>query len=369
MNNNANDWDTDVVFKAFNDEKKIAYGYALVPNIKDKQEDIAKDDQVEKAAHNFMEVLSKNEQKGQGVGHEHETFTDIGFAVESVIDRDGSIAKSFNVPDVDIHPGGWWIGIKMTDKYWAMAKSGEITGFSIGGSAKRDPIPDLNKSGGDLADKLVNVLQKFFTTSSTNTYKRKKLEKSTPFNDLNKSVSYDKINTVQKIKEALIEKTWTLMDSFLSIIDDSDVSDKVFKVDESTSQFLADIKSLNKIENSLINKRDTGDDPMTQEEKDLMAKLEKKITELEAKIPVVPVEPVAKKEDDGVTVESILKGVSDNIQKIEKRLDGLETKPNVPLGVENHSTEPAPKNSEPVDIHKSIKSGSLANTALSFRIK
>jgi len=270
------EWEKQVLFKAFDNEKQIAYGYALVPDVEDSQEDIADAEEVEKAAHSFLETLAKGLQKGQGTGHEHKEFDNIGYPVESMIDRDGLVGKSLGIPDDKIRPGGWIIGVKMEDEYWELAKSGEITGFSIGGVGKRTPI----EKSEDLS--LGSAILDFITKTVSNGKARipKKLEKGTSYEDIEKAMTYKEIVTIQEVRKALIDKTYSLMNAFWSIMDDDDISDKIVKVLESVDQYTKDIGKLNKIEKNL-NSNSDGDEPMEELIKSLGESIGKLTTTVE----------------------------------------------------------------------------------------
>lgn len=134
------------IFKVDN-EKHIVYGKALVPNKHDSQGDIVSKADVEEAAHNFLIQLQKSyeslvkgamsavssnnpeEVKGQ-IGVMHRFFKGVGgfgYVVESYIDPTGS----------------WVLGTKINDEtIWKMVKSGQITGYSIGGKGIRIPEED-----------------------------------------------------------------------------------------------------------------------------------------------------------------------------------------------------------------------------------
>lgn len=253
-------WNQDVVFKAFNDEKQIAYGYVLVPDKFDVQDDIVTVEDVEKAAHGFMKALANKEATGTGAGYEHQIFDNIGYPVESAIDRDGNIAKSFGVPDDQIHPQSWWVGVKMSDEMWALTKSGEITGFSIGGTGQRKPYVEKRNIFQVTKVKLKDRLSKLMGSDG------KLLEKAMTYND---------IIGPQEILEKLINKMWALDDALWSIIDDPEVSDKVGKMEESINQFIADLNSLkaNKSQENHIE----GELDMTEEQ---VAKLDETINKL-----------------------------------------------------------------------------------------
>jgi hypothetical protein len=125
------------------EEKRIVYGKALVPDKVDSQGDIVSKEDIEEAAHNFLINLQKayielltfgvNKTNASQIGYMHRVFKGVGgfgYIVESYIDPDGA----------------WVLATKINDEtVWKMIKDGRITGYSIGGTGKRIPI-----EGGEL---------------------------------------------------------------------------------------------------------------------------------------------------------------------------------------------------------------------------
>jgi hypothetical protein len=103
----------------------IVMGEVLVPGITDAQGDRVDRETVEKAAHAFLH-------QSRNLGTNHRQFKEVGEVVESFIARDG---------DPDFAPGAWVMAVKCSPQVWEKVQSGELTGFSIGGMARR--LPDL----------------------------------------------------------------------------------------------------------------------------------------------------------------------------------------------------------------------------------
>lgn len=114
-------------FKFFkkDSEKKIVYGAVLVPYEMDLQGDIETPDSIEQAAHKFLSGF-------QTIGEMHDKFKGIGDLKESYI-----APVDFMMNGVHIKKGSWIIATKATDEVWEKIKSGELTGYSIGYSARR----------------------------------------------------------------------------------------------------------------------------------------------------------------------------------------------------------------------------------------
>ncbi len=110
-------------------EERFVYGIVLEPETVDAQQDIYSAKEIQTAAHQFMEK-----------------FRTIGLMHKGAINDKVKILESFIAPgdfEVDGAPvkaGTWVMGVKVVDDaLWKAVKDGDITGFSIGGSAIRKP--------------------------------------------------------------------------------------------------------------------------------------------------------------------------------------------------------------------------------------
>lgn len=105
-------------------DKQIAIGPLLVPNRVDAQNDFATPEDIEDAAHRCLEF-------GPEIKLMHDGKPIDAVAVESAIFR-----KYVDLPE------GTWVGaVKIRDKtIWNKVKSGELRGFSIGGTGARQKV-------------------------------------------------------------------------------------------------------------------------------------------------------------------------------------------------------------------------------------
>ena len=111
-----------VEFKKSDDTKQIVYGEVYKPDVKDTDGNWMTRETIEKMAHDFMANL-KNDQ----IDRNHTGLKDKGSVVESFIVRKG---------DPDFIEGAWVIGVHVPDKrVWQQIVKGELTGFSIEGTA------------------------------------------------------------------------------------------------------------------------------------------------------------------------------------------------------------------------------------------
>lgn len=108
--------------------KRIVIGEVYVPydpsdpDTVDTHRHAALAEDIEKAAYRFMEEMNL-----KNIDQQHNFVSGYGYVVESYIAKEG---------DPNFKPGSWIIGVKVTDdEVWTKIEKGEITGFSLAGSA------------------------------------------------------------------------------------------------------------------------------------------------------------------------------------------------------------------------------------------
>lgn len=112
-------------------KRQVAYGWASVVEVdgvpvEDRQQDIISEEGLIDAAHS----LARNG-FGAKVMHDGES---VGLVVESAV----VTREMQQVLGVDLGFVGWWVGIHYPVlETWARVESGELSGFSIGGSGRR----------------------------------------------------------------------------------------------------------------------------------------------------------------------------------------------------------------------------------------
>jgi len=121
------------IVKIDNDQHK-AYCIVAEPGVFDLQGDRTSAEEIEKAAHRFMERLQKTCSKGVGLNHEKPIDA---YVIENVITQQPGIKLGKQI----LKAGTWYQGHKIEDeKVWKMIKSGEITGLSRQGEGVRTPL-------------------------------------------------------------------------------------------------------------------------------------------------------------------------------------------------------------------------------------
>ncbi|MBU0517267.1 MAG: hypothetical protein KJ621_21130 [Proteobacteria bacterium] len=109
--------------KSITEDKQIVYGVVYEPEIPDKQGDYATVEDIEKAAHDFME-----EYRSIKVQHEQEINA---YPIESYI-----APVDFTLEAEFVRKGSWVMVVKVKDTdVWKGIKEGVYTGFSLGGTA------------------------------------------------------------------------------------------------------------------------------------------------------------------------------------------------------------------------------------------
>ncbi len=110
-------------------DERFVLGIVLEPEVVDAQGDIYSPDEIRQAAHRFMEEFG-------GIGLMHRlAVNDQVKVLESYV-----APVDFEIAGVPVKKGTWLLGVRvLSDELWEQVKEGKLTGFSIGGSARRVP--------------------------------------------------------------------------------------------------------------------------------------------------------------------------------------------------------------------------------------
>lgn len=118
----------DAPIRKLDDEKQIAYCVALAPDEVDLQDDTISAEEIEKTAHRFLA-------QSRVIGERHEKVAAIE-VVESYV-----APADFDLAGQTVRKGSWVVGLRFLDaQLWNQAKSGALTGVSIGGRAIRERV-------------------------------------------------------------------------------------------------------------------------------------------------------------------------------------------------------------------------------------
>jgi len=113
-------------------DERFVLGIVLEPEVVDAQGDIYSPEEISQAAHRFMEEFG-----GLGLMHRMRVNGQVKVLESYVAPVD------FTVGEISVRKGTWLLAVRiLSDALWEQVKAGELTGFSIGGSARRVPEPD-----------------------------------------------------------------------------------------------------------------------------------------------------------------------------------------------------------------------------------
>jgi hypothetical protein len=117
------------ISKSAEEEQRTVFGIVLEPETVDSQTDIYSEEEITKTAWNFMESF-------QQIGLQHSKMLEQGRVsiLESYV-----APCDFDVGGQTVKKGSWLLRVRVNDEeIWSSVKSGNLTGFSIGGSAVRN---------------------------------------------------------------------------------------------------------------------------------------------------------------------------------------------------------------------------------------
>ena len=122
--------------KGADDEaKKLVYAVVYEPEVEDTDGDKMTADEIEKASHEFM-------MSNQSIDRQHDFVAGAGQLMESYI-----APVDFKLGEQLVTKGTWVMVTKASDEIWDGIQNGEITGYSMAGTAERiEDEPKITKS-------------------------------------------------------------------------------------------------------------------------------------------------------------------------------------------------------------------------------
>lgn len=126
-------------------EEQIVTGIVYSPDEVDLQGDFMTAETIEKMAYSFMENY-------QNIDKNHNYIAGEGSICESYI-----APADLEIGGVEVKKGAWVLSTRVTDEVWALVKSGEFTGFSIGGYCTS--VAEVDKG---IKDKLYELAKGLF---------------------------------------------------------------------------------------------------------------------------------------------------------------------------------------------------------------
>ncbi|MER3121079.1 XkdF-like putative serine protease domain-containing protein [Bacillus altitudinis] len=135
-----------VIAKA-DDAQRLVYGIVYEPHVEDAHGDYMTPEEIEKAAHGFLKDARE-------IDKQHDFQGGVGEVVESYI-----APSDFEMGEEIIKKGSWVLVTKASEDIWNQIQKGEITGYSMAGTAdigKQECEPASEEKG------LFSLLKNFF---------------------------------------------------------------------------------------------------------------------------------------------------------------------------------------------------------------
>ncbi|TFJ43935.1 DNA methyltransferase [Carnobacterium divergens] len=213
------------------DPQKLVYGVVYEPDVKDAHDDFMTADEIEKAAHGFM-------QNYQQIDKQHDFEAGAGTVVQSYIapcdlDVGETIAK-----------GSWVLVTKATDEIWESIQKGEFTGYSLAGTA--EPIEKQTENG--LINEFKSFMKSFFNTQKQEDEEMKIEDITKAFTDALQPVNERLENLEKASTDGTKEKTPEELAAEKKKKEEADASDAVTKAVEAATKPLID--RIEKMENT-----------------------------------------------------------------------------------------------------------------------
>ncbi|MCY8258898.1 XkdF-like putative serine protease domain-containing protein [Bacillus spizizenii] len=134
------------------DEQKLVYGIVYEPDTVDAHGDFMTAAEIEKAAHGFLKDARE-------IDKQHDFQGGVGEVVESYV-----APADFEMNGKTIKKGSWVLVTKASEEVWEQIKKGEITGYSMAGTAETIEKQDEKPASQEKTDEkgLFNLLKNFF---------------------------------------------------------------------------------------------------------------------------------------------------------------------------------------------------------------
>lgn len=139
------------------DEQQLVYGLVYEPSVEDSHGDYMTSGEIEKAAHVFMK-------DARNIDKQHDFNAGVGEVVESYI-----APTDYEIGEQEITKGSWVMVTKATDEIWESIKKGDITGYSMAGTAetiekevKKKPVTKSHENDDEVKG-FFDLMKSFFT--------------------------------------------------------------------------------------------------------------------------------------------------------------------------------------------------------------
>ncbi|OWV38882.1 phage portal protein [Bacillus spizizenii] len=140
-------------------EEKLVYGIVYEPDTVDAHGDFMTATEIEKAAHGFLKDARQ-------IDKQHDFQGGVGEVVESYV-----APADFEMNGETIKKGSWVLVTKASEEVWEQIKKGEITGYSMAGTAETIEKQEKPVSQEKTDEKgLFNLLKNFFVGKQQQSY-------------------------------------------------------------------------------------------------------------------------------------------------------------------------------------------------------
>ncbi|UPV77780.1 XkdF-like putative serine protease domain-containing protein [Bacillus rugosus] len=142
------------------DEQKLVYGIVYEPDTVDAHGDFMTAAEIEKAAHGFLKDARE-------IDKQHDFQGGVGAVVESYV-----APADFEMNGETIKKGSWVLVTKASEEIWEQIKKGEITGYSMAGTAETIEKQEEKPVSQEKTDEkgLFNLLKSFFMGKHQQSY-------------------------------------------------------------------------------------------------------------------------------------------------------------------------------------------------------
>jgi hypothetical protein len=117
-------------------KQRYTLGVVYSPDEVDSQGDFTDAAEIEKACHGFMRRLQGKKIKKGALGHMHKDWSDdLGEIVECYC-----APADMEIEGEQVAKGTWLLGVVWSEDMFQKVEAGEITGYSMGGTGKREEV-------------------------------------------------------------------------------------------------------------------------------------------------------------------------------------------------------------------------------------
>lgn len=297
------------------DEQRLVYGVVYEPDIVDAHGDFMTAEEIEKAAHEFMKEY-------RNIDTQHNFESGAGEVVESYV-----ALADMNIGEEVIKKGSWVLVTRATEEVWESIKKGEITGYSMAGTAEVEEV--AKEETDSQMSKFFKMVKDFFSgteiekgelkeTFNETTKRRNLFDALCMFEDYVVSQLWNDNPSVDKLREYAQD----LIDIFSEIINSPDFMKSLQKEYEEREELSVKKEELQAILKEALEPITSRLDSLEKQEEEVK-KEEEVVDENVNENPEV-VEGDDKEDDFQKQLEMFKDVVKEAIEPIEKRLETVE---------------------------------------------